>query len=126
MILELEPSDLRPEYKGWTVGQITFAMFKEDIQQTIVSIGRATYYTIGHRSCKSIRPPKDYKSTSTDPKVAAIERILNKKGAWEIHTMKEAFKRIISGDSAQATAVADQYCDENFMGFDRPPMAPTE
>jgi hypothetical protein len=49
---------------------------------------------------------------TNDPKVDAIQRIINKRGSFEYYAMVEAIQKIITSDSTEAQSIVDKYYEE--------------
>ena len=65
---------------------------------------------------QEIPEPQTSEPPINDPKVKAIERIVNKKGAFEYVAMVEAIKNVISSDTNKARLIADEYCQDYPFG----------
>lgn len=59
MKLELDDLDLKPEHRSCNASKTSFDKFLPEVQDAILAVGRAVYYSGGRGVYKAISPPKD-------------------------------------------------------------------
>jgi hypothetical protein len=66
------------------------------------------------RAYLKLKVQEQIAESTDDPRLQAIGRIVDKRGAVEYRAMQHAIQAVLASDPAEASSIADQYCDPHY------------